>query len=50
MYAWRALQDAMMSFGCAACPEEDTTYFGLSSSVLAPVDDGGNVDGMTLYV
>lgn len=40
----------MISLGFAACPDEDTTYFGFSSPMPAPVEDGGNVDGIDLYV
>jgi hypothetical protein len=42
------LHDAMISSGCAAWPEEETTYCDLSSPT--PVEGGGNVDGKVLYV
>jgi hypothetical protein len=44
------LQDAIISSGCAACPEDDTTYCGLSSPGEDLVDDGGRVEGKLLYV
>lgn len=42
----------MISSGCAAWPEGDTTYLVLSSVPGAgtPVDEGGRVDGRVLYV
>lgn len=52
MYALRALHEAMISSGCAAWPDEETTYLGFSSDefVVVPVDDGGSVEGSVLYV
>lgn len=51
MYDCRALQDAIISSGCAACPEDDTTYCDFSSpDDGAPVDEGGKVEGRFLYV
>lgn len=49
MYACNALHDAIISLGCAAWPEEDTTYWDFSSPD-APVEEGGSVDGRVLYV
>lgn len=41
----------MISSGCAACPELETTYLDFSSDEEgAPVDDGGSVEGSVLYV
>lgn len=41
-----------MSSGCAAWPEDDTTYLGFPSLDVAEaaVEDGGKVDGRVLYV
>jgi hypothetical protein len=50
IYACNALHDAIISSGCAAWPEEDTTYWDFSSPDT-PVEDGGNDDGSgLLYV
>jgi hypothetical protein len=49
IYACNALHDAIISSGCAAWPEEDTTYWDFSSPD-PPVDEGGSVDGRVLYV
>jgi hypothetical protein len=53
MYAFSALHEAIMSFGCAACPVEETTYGDFCSpeeDAGGPVDDGGRVEGRLLYV
>ena len=46
------MHDAIISSGCAAWPDDETTYGTLSSLVEAvvPVDEGGNVEGRVLYV
>ena len=49
IYACNALHDAIISSGCAAWPEEDTTYWDFSSPD-PPVEEGGSVDGRVLYV
>jgi hypothetical protein len=49
MYACNALHESIISSGCAACPEEETTYLALPSDVIVlPVDDGGSVEGSVL--
>lgn len=51
IYACRALQDWIISSGCAAWPDEDTTYGVFSSppaDAAIPVDDGGRVEGRVL--
>lgn len=40
----------MISSGCAAWPEDDTTYCAFSSPGDVSVDAGGNVDDRFLYV
>jgi hypothetical protein len=50
MYPCNALHDAMISSGCAAWPDAETTYWDFSSAVAVPVDEGGSVDGRVLYV
>lgn len=44
----------MISSGCAACPDPETTYLGfgcsegLSDAAEMPREDGGRVDGIVL--
>lgn len=50
MYACNALHESIISSGCAACPEEETTYLALPSAdvIALPVEDGGSVEGSVL--
>lgn len=50
MCACNAWHEAIISSGCAVCPDGATTYFSLSTPLESAVDEGGRVEGNGLYV